>query len=275
MLRIGHSHYKVPTTWSNAHCNPRTAGARTSCPLIHDVSVKHAMPKSGIDLWQSRPARAELHIAAALIGGLALDRLLGWPGQLLADFWVLAVFAWLLINSGNDERLALVICITLATLGEAFLSLVWGLYDYQFHNIPLFVPPGHAILMTLGILLAPRMPAWIVWAVPVAVLPYLVLELWRGPLMADAVLFATFVACLVGGKARMLYATMFVLSLLLELYGTWLGNWTWRNTLPWLYLSNTNPPVCAGAFYCMLDLLVMLSMNFFMGLDRKSRAGMN
>lgn len=233
------------------------------------------MPKSGINIWQSRPSRAELHIAAALIGGLALDRLLGWPGQLLANFWVVAVFAWLLVNGGSNERLALLICMTLATLGEAFLSLVWGLYDYQFQNIPLFVPPGHALLMTLGILLAPRMPVWIIWVVPAAVLPYLMFGLWRGPLAADAVLFTIFVGCLIGGKARMLYATMFVLSLLLELYGTWLGNWTWQGLVPWLGLSNTNPPACAGAFYCMLDLLVMLGMNFFMRPDRKSRAEMN
>jgi hypothetical protein len=37
-------------------------------------------------------------------------------------------------------RRNLKICIVLATLGEAFLSLVWGLYDYQFRNLPLFVP---------------------------------------------------------------------------------------------------------------------------------------
>jgi hypothetical protein len=226
--------------------------------------MKNAMPKAGIEIWQSRPSGAELHIVAALIGGLALDRLLGWPGQWLTDAWVLAIFAWLLVIGGSDERLALLFCIVLATLGEAFLSLVWGLYDYQFRNIPLFVPPGHAILMTLGMMLAPRMPSWIVWLVPAAVLPYLAFELGREPLAADAVLFAIFAACLIGGKARMLYTTMFILSLLLELYGTWLGNWTWRTMVPWMDLSNTNPPACAGAFYCMLDLLVMLGLNFFM-----------
>lgn len=229
------------------------------------------MAKAGIEIWQRRPPGAELHIVAALIGGLALDRLLGWPGQMLADFWGLTVFAWLLVIGGSNERLALLICIVLATLGEAFLSLVWGLYDYQFRNLPLFVPPGHAILMTLGIMLAPRMPSWIVWLVPAAFLPYLVLELEREPLAADTILFVFFVACLMGGKARMLYTTMFILSLLLELYGTWLGNWTWRTRVPWIGLSNTNPPACAGAFYCMLDLLIMLALNFFMA--RTGRAG--
>ncbi|MDB5794011.1 MAG: hypothetical protein JWR25_390, partial [Noviherbaspirillum sp.] len=91
------------------------------------------------------------------------------------------------------------------------------------------------------------------------------------PLAADTILFVFFVACLMGVKARMLYTTMFILSLRLELYGTWLGNWTWRTMVPWIGLSNTNPPTCAGAFYCMLDLLIMLALNFFMA--RTGRAG--
>ena len=50
---------------------------------------------------------------------------------------------------------------------------------------------------------------------------------------------------------------MFVLSLAMELYGTWLGNWTWSAQVPWLGLTADNPPIAAGAFYCVLDLLVV------------------
>ena len=46
----------------------------------------------------------------------------------------------------------LVLCTLIAGFGEIILSLVWGLYDYQFSNLPLFVPPGHALLMTLGLI---------------------------------------------------------------------------------------------------------------------------
>jgi hypothetical protein len=51
---------------------------------------------------------------------------------------------------------------------------------------------------------------------------------------------------------------MFVLSAAMELYGTWIGNWTWSRDVPWLGLRTLNPPVAAGAFYCVLDLLVNL-----------------
>ena len=222
------------------------------------------------DLWREPPCYAEWHIIAALAGGLALDVSLGWPGQLAADVWAFAVFSWLLLTGGSLEKRALLACMTLAGLGEALLSLGWGLYDYQFRNIPVFVPAGHALLMTLGILLARRMPIWAIWLVPAAALPYVVLGLWQGWDTAGAILFLIFLACLMTGKARSPYVTMFALSLLLELYGTWLGNWAWRPLVPWLQLSNTNPPACSGAFYCVLDLLVLASMRVLMRAKQRS-----
>ena len=61
------------------------------------------------------------------------------------------------------------------------------------------------------------------------------------------------------GNARRLYAVMFVLALAMELYGTWLGNWTWSRAVPWLGMSTLNPPIAAGVFYCVLDLLILAS----------------
>jgi hypothetical protein len=71
------------------------------------------------------------------------------------------------------------------------------------------------------------------------------------------VLYAFFLACLLASPSRRLYATMFVLSLGLELYGTWVGNWMWAPNVPGLPLRQDNPPLASGAFYCVLDLLVV------------------
>ena len=68
-----------------------------------------------------------------------------------------------------------------------------------------------------------------------------------------------FVACMLISPSRKLYATMFVLSLAMELYGTWIGNWAWAPRVPWLGLATINPPIAAGAFYCVLDLLVVMA----------------
>jgi hypothetical protein len=195
--------------------------------------------------------------------GLFIDQKIEFWGQTLANIFIW-LLCFILFKKGNRaEKMTLIFCLGYATAGEIFLSLVWGLYEYRLHNIPLFVPPGHVLLFTLGILAVPKTPNWIVWAVPIITTPYLILAILAGFDTMGGILFAAFLICLIFGKARKLYATMFVLSLILEIYGTWLGNWTWAYDVPWLGLTSTNPPVFAGAFYCILDLLVVSTLGWW------------
>jgi hypothetical protein len=53
---------------------------------------------------------------------------------------------------------------------------------------------------------------------------------------------------------------MLVMSVALELYGTWIGNWVWHPDVPYFALTSNNPPLAAGSFYCMLDVLVGLTV---------------
>lgn len=196
-------------------------------------------------------------IVTAIALGLAFDQAVEFWGQAITSLAVWALFLHWLRRAEPAEQTALTACLVYATLGEIFLSLVWGLYDYRLGNIPLFVPPGHVLLFAFGRILAARAGAWIVWAVPLAATPFVCLLLLSGAGTFDALLFAMFLLCLRFGRAKILYAVMFVLALAMEIYGTWLGNWTWKTTVPWLDLTTLNPPLAAGAFYCVLDLLVM------------------
>lgn len=198
-----------------------------------------------------------LNIVAVIAGGLALDSVLGWPGQISAIVWTLAVFAWLYRVGGLEEKRVLILCTVIAGIGEVVLSLVWGLYDYQFHNVPLFVPPGHALLMTLGLVIARRVHSLGVWLISLAALAWAAYAWVAGFDRFGVVLFGVYAFCIVTSKARSLYATMFVAALTMELYGTALGNWAWRPMAPWVELTSYNPPFSAGAFYCLLDLLVL------------------
>jgi len=38
-----------------------------------------------------------------------------------------------------------------------------------------------------------------------------------------------------------------------------MGNWVWPKQVPWLGLTQDNPPLASGAFYCLLDLLVVMA----------------
>lgn len=196
-------------------------------------------------------------IVATIGGGLLVDQHWARFGQ-----WVVAAAAWMLLavlwkRSGSRDRKALAACLVFATAGEVFLSLVWGLYEYRLSNIPLFVPPGHVLLFFLGMRVSERIPDRGVTCIVLLAAPLVAAFAWNGRDTLGPLLFALFLACLAISSSRKLYATMFVLSLAMELYGTWLGNWTWSGYVPWLGLTADNPPLAAGAFYCVLDLLVV------------------
>lgn len=213
------------------------------------------MPAHDRDVW----LRAML-IVIVITGGLALDQGVDFWGQTLVNIGLWALLWVWLRKAPHEQQLAIGICVFYATLGEIFLSLVWGLYEYRLENVPLFVPPGHAMLFMLGSLLAARAPAWITWFVPLASTPFVLLFAVTGIGTLDALLFSLFLLCMLSGRASRLYAVMFVLSLAMEIYGTWLGNWTWAPEAPWLGFTTVNPPLAAGAFYCMLDMLVVATV---------------
>jgi hypothetical protein len=215
-------------------------------------------------LWSHLPGRTRgwmaFHIVVLISVGLWLDVRLGWTGQHLATAWAFGVLAWCYWLGRRVERQVLVLATVLSAVGEVFLSLVWGVYDYQFHNVPLFVPPGHALLMTLGILVARQFVRSGSALVSVVTGVALLWAIYVGVTDTDrygVALFGLYAVCLWFGLARPLYATMFVLALIMELYGTALGNWAWAPNAPWVNFSAANPPFSAGAFYCALDLLVL------------------
>ena len=204
-------------------------------------------------------ARA-IAITAIIAGGLAFDQTVDFWGQTLTNVGIWSALLYWMRGARTDDRLALAVCVMYATLGEIFLSLVWGLYEYRLANVPLFVPPGHALLFMLGRLIAQHVEGWIEWVVPLAAAPFIMMLAWTGLGTLDVLLFTLFLLCLLSGRASRLYAVMFVLSLAMEIYGVWLGNWTWAPEAPWLGFTTLNPPLAAGAFYCMLDMLVVATV---------------
>jgi len=228
-------------------------------------------------IWRHAPPAVPLNIIAVITGGLALDAAFGWPGQIAAIVWTFLVFAWLYRLGGTEEKRVLIACTVIAGTGELFLSLVWGLYDYQFLNVPLFVPPGHALLMTLGLVFARRLPAASVWAISLGAAAWAAYAWVAGFDRFGVVLFGIYAFCMLASGAKALYATMFIAALTMELYGTALGNWTWRPVAPWIELTSYNPPFSAGAFYCMLDLLVLGAMrlwgNWASGVGARGESG--
>lgn len=196
-------------------------------------------------------------IAFTIAGGLLLDYHWLEYGQVVVSACAWIVCAALYVRTDPRGRPALLACLVFATAGEIFLSLAWGLYAYRLHNIPLFVPPGHVLLFFLGTRIAERMPPRGEWWIALLAFPVVMAFAWQGRDTLGPLLYGLFALCLWLSPSRKLYATMFVLSLAMELYGTWIGNWAWSARVPGLGLATLNPPIAAGAFYCVLDLLVV------------------
>lgn len=204
----------------------------------------------------ARPA-GTLVIIATLVVSLFVDVRTDIAGQTALSALVWAVLFYALKGVTREERLALMVCLVVATSGEVVLSLGWGLYTYRLGNIPMFVPPGHVLMLLLGLSLARIMPQSVARAIFGSAALYSLAAAAAGIDTLGLALFSVFAAAAIGMPSlRNLFASTFLLSLLLELYGTWLGNWSWARYVPATALVTTNPPGAAGTFYCALDALV-------------------
>jgi hypothetical protein len=198
-------------------------------------------------------------VIATLAGGIALDAHGPAWAQAAVAAWTWTVFVWILEQSDRRHRLELVVCLVLATLGELFLTEVWGLYVYRLHNLPLFVPPGHALVFASAVRMSRLAPPWFPAVVAGPVGLYLTYAGWKGLDTQGLLWFLVFLAYLAASGDRRLCSVLFVFALLIEGYGTRLGSWRYFTHEPWFGLTTTNPPVGIGAIYCTLEMLVRVS----------------
>ena len=171
--------------------------------------------------------------------------------------------------SPSDERRQVWLCVVIATLYEIFGSLIWGLYRYRFHNLPLYVPPGHGLVYLFG-LSAARTPLFQIhgrtvnrvalalaagWAI--SGLTWLPLLTGRVDLLGAACLpiFAWFI---LRSPRAAVFAGIFFCTSLLEIFGTGFGNWRWAATAPYLLFPTGNPPSVIAGGYCIIDGTVLL-----------------
>ncbi len=198
---------------------------------------------------------------AVLTVAFALDRL--WPmwGQIAAGFGVWAFALVVLARASGLRRRMLFAVLAWATAGELFCSLVWGIYTYRLGNIPHFVPPGHVLVLLIGLQLARLVTPTAADRLTAA---YAVLTAGAAWFLGDefsVFLFAVYLLVYrLKPDLRTLVATMFLVTLTLELIGTTLGTWAWAPRAPALGLATTNPPFAVAAFYCVLDTLVFLTV---------------
>jgi hypothetical protein len=213
--------------------------------------------------------------ALAADSRLLLDR--GFDGQLLSNLLAPLYFLLMLSALRAEQRLMAILFVPFSALGECIFSLVFQLYTYKFGAVPFYVPFGHAILFSTGLLIA-ELP--LVLAHEARVRWGLVAfhaGLFGGAALAlgdtlSAIFGALFLLILYRKRARPFYLIMGVLVLYIELVGTALGCWLWEPR-PFGVLHTTNPPVGAFVCYVIADILVMKIAARLAPLIARMRAG--
>jgi len=215
--------------------------------------------------WRNRAVRRSAlitftSVALWALGGLWLDSHVGRGGQLLLGVLTAVVFAGLMWLHAPAVRLQALGVVGFATVGEIVGSLIWGLYSYRLDNLPAFVPPGHGLVYLAGFSLAILLGRRVVLAIAIVgaagwgiagltVLPAADASGAIGCAFLVAVLFWTRIP---------VYAGVFLVVALLELYGTALGTWKWEAVVPGLGLSQGNPPSGVASGYVVFDILALL-----------------
>jgi len=192
---------------------------------------------------------------------LAVDTQVGRGGQ-----YLLGAVTWVVLIAGLRRLAALaraqalgVVCF--ATVGEVTGSLVWGVYHYRLHNLPLFIPPAHGIVYLSGLALARLVPARRVVAIAAAgAIAWGVAGLTVLPRLDVAGAIGVPLLCvfLWRSRARATYAAVFVVVAALELYGTSIGTWRWARTLPGIGIADGNPPSGVASGYVWFDVMALL-----------------
>jgi hypothetical protein len=129
--------------------------------------------------------------------------------------------------------------------------------------MPLFVPVGHYFLFDLGRIIATKMKENLAMLLLTPFIPLVAYGIYSGGDTSALFLLILVLAFTKWGPQPSLYAAMAWTALAMELWGTYLANWTWANEVPWTGLTAWNPPLLVGAFYCIGDLLVNLSVAKF------------
>ena len=206
---------------------------------------------------------------------LAVDTQVGLGVQL-----VLGVVTWLVLLAAI-WRLAAIMraqvlgVVVFATIAEVTGSLIWGVYRYRLHNLPLFIPPAHGLVYLSGVALAAVVRARLLvdvaaagsvgWGLAgITVLPRLD--------VAGAMCVPLLAAFLWRSRFRAAYAGVFVVVAALELYGTSIGTWRWATELPGLGIAQGNPPSGVASGYVWFDVMALLVAPWLVAGTRTVRA---
>lgn len=207
------------------------------------------------------PRRYAAALPAYLAALLAVDTQVSFHEQLGLGALTFAVLAAALRPLSPLLRAQAIGVVLFATVGEVTGSLLWGVYHYRLHDLPLFIPPAHGLVYLSGVALSRTVRERpVVWAAATISAAWGVAGLTVLPRLdvAGAIGVPLLLVFLWRSRSRATYAGVFLVVAALELYGTSIGTWRWARDLPGLGIPDGNPPSGVASGYVWFDVMAML-----------------
>jgi hypothetical protein len=207
------------------------------------------------------PRRYAVVLPAYLAVLLVVDTQVGLRGQLALGALTFTVLAAALRPLPSLARAQTIGVVLFATVGEVTGSLVWGVYHYRLHNLPLFIPPAHGLVYLSGVAVSRSIrDRAVVLAAAVGAAAWGIAGLTALPRLdvAGAVGVPLLLVFLWRSRWRTTYAGVFLVVAALELYGTSIGTWRWAHRLPGLGIPDGNPPSGVASGYVWFDVMALL-----------------
>jgi hypothetical protein len=202
-------------------------------------------------------------LAAYLAALLAVDTQASYRQQLALGALTWVVLAAALVPLPAIRRAQVVGVVAFATLGEIAGSLIWGVYRYRLHNLPLFIPPAHGLVYLCGLALSvalARHGRALVWTAAALAAAWGLAGLTVLPQrdVAGAIGVPLLLVFLWRSRYRAVYAGVFLVVGVLELYGTAIGTWRWAPEVPGLGIPDGNPPSGVASGYVWFDVMALM-----------------
>jgi len=195
------------------------------------------------------------------LDSITISSLSPW-GQTAAN--IIMIISYLMIYRTAPRKLQKIMFygLFIALAGEVLFSLVLGMYEYRLENIPVYVPPGHAIIYACVYYFI-REPGVIKYqpAIEKLLLAFAIAYGIFWLVYANDVYgFICLIALLVIYKhytnSRLFLLSMYAVVAYLEQIGTLYGCWFWPEIAfnSWTWLPSGNPPSAISVFYFTFDI---------------------
>ena len=201
-----------------------------------------------------------------IVGGLFFDSSffieVDKGGQMYANIAMLLVFFGLFFRATKRSKELMLYAVAIGIAGECLFSLGFDMYEYRLKNVPIYVPPGHAIIYIVTVYFCREKSVKIYrnqleWGFGIFIFLYsLCYLIFASDIFGFGLTLLTLWLLKNRPRERLFFYTMYLVVAFLEIIGTSYYCWQWPDTAFGYFdlLKSANPPSGISFFYFGLDL---------------------